>query len=586
MSSSQRKLHTILRPSLLADPAERSNLAAAYAAGTPYPHCVIPDLCDPLKLRAVRDEIINNIEATYKETDLFKMLQTGDLANMDALDATSAWKLKTLLSLRDALYSPEFRAFVSEITGCGELSDRTDCACNIHPFGGHLLCHDDVIGDRRVSFIVYLTDPEDPWRSEDGGALELYPAASETPHMPDTTPTATVLPVWNSMAMFTVEPGRSFHSIQEVFTTEKPRMSIQGWYHAPTAPDADAAAMATLRQLQANPGEEDMGEYGQFMESTTESNLKSLSDRPTDAELTEADVAALSEWINPVYLGRDAASKVQARFQEEGSVQLQNFLKPDRAEAILKATALADEAAGVGGGNVPEYAAGCSGCWRAVGPAHKQRYLRYSESQHAEESQHVNGGVSGTSTHAGEELADPAEVAGRLLTQVHKDLFSSGAFARLVRRLTTVTMLGQRSQVRRFRPGLDYTVAHYGGLTRDPRLDAVLCFVNDSSQAAKAAWDSGEVGGFEAYLLADEDEERPAEVYRAGADDETGVLNVSAASNSLNLVLRDEGLMRFVKYVSAAAPGSRWDVAAVFLPDNEDEDGEELDQDEDEDEKV
>jgi len=41
--------------------------------------------------------------------------------------------------------------------GCGELSDQTDCACNIHPFGGHLLCHDDVIGNRRVSYIIYLT---------------------------------------------------------------------------------------------------------------------------------------------------------------------------------------------------------------------------------------------------------------------------------------------------------------------------------------------------------------------------------------------------------------------------------------------
>lgn len=41
--------------------------------------------------------------------------------------------------------------------GCGELSDQTDCACNVHAAGGHLLCHDDVIGNRRVSYIVYLT---------------------------------------------------------------------------------------------------------------------------------------------------------------------------------------------------------------------------------------------------------------------------------------------------------------------------------------------------------------------------------------------------------------------------------------------
>ena len=37
--------------------------------------------------------------------------------------------------------------------------------------GGHLLCHDDVIGTRRVSYIVYLTDPDEPWRADDGGTM-------------------------------------------------------------------------------------------------------------------------------------------------------------------------------------------------------------------------------------------------------------------------------------------------------------------------------------------------------------------------------------------------------------------------------
>lgn len=36
---------------------------------------------------------------------------------MDKLDAGSKAKLPTLLALRDALYSQEFRDFISEITG-------------------------------------------------------------------------------------------------------------------------------------------------------------------------------------------------------------------------------------------------------------------------------------------------------------------------------------------------------------------------------------------------------------------------------------------------------------------------------------
>lgn len=39
----------------------------------PYRHAVFHDVFDPAALTRVRDEIINNIEATYKETDIFKV---------------------------------------------------------------------------------------------------------------------------------------------------------------------------------------------------------------------------------------------------------------------------------------------------------------------------------------------------------------------------------------------------------------------------------------------------------------------------------------------------------------------------------
>lgn len=39
--------------------------------------------------------------------------------------------------------------------------------------------------------------------------------------------------------------------------------------------------------------------------------------------------------------------------------------------------------------------------------------------------------------------------------------------------------IGYRDELRRFRPGLDYTVAHHGAMTVTARLDATLCFVDD-----------------------------------------------------------------------------------------------------------
>jgi 2OG-Fe(II) oxygenase superfamily len=33
------------------------------------------------------------------------------------------------------------------------------------------------------------------------------------------------------MVLFAVDPGRSFHDVQEVFTEEQPRLAISGWFH-------------------------------------------------------------------------------------------------------------------------------------------------------------------------------------------------------------------------------------------------------------------------------------------------------------------------------------------------------------------
>lgn len=53
------------------------------------------------------------------------------------------------------------------------------------------------------------------------------------------------------------------------------------------------------------------------------------------------------------------------------------------------------------------------------------------------------------------------------------------------------------------------------------------------------------------------------------------MLNVAPAANTLSLVLRDEGLMRFVKYLSCAAPSSRLDIAMVYKPEPDSEEEEE-----------
>jgi hypothetical protein len=79
-------------------------------------------------------------------------------------------------------------------------------------------------------------------------------------------------------------------------------------------------------------------------------------------------------------------------------------------------------------------------------------------------------------------------------------------------------------------------------------------------------WESGDVGGFQCYIVADEEEgTEAAEVYQAkSTEEEDQLLSIPPANNTLSLVMRDGGIMQFVKYVSAFAPGSRWDLAAIY----------------------
>ena len=55
----------------------------AYSASAPYPHGVLHPLCDDARARGCFEEMKENLSGTFKETDLFKVYQTGDLAVLD-----------------------------------------------------------------------------------------------------------------------------------------------------------------------------------------------------------------------------------------------------------------------------------------------------------------------------------------------------------------------------------------------------------------------------------------------------------------------------------------------------------------------
>ena len=596
---------TIFSPSVLAD------AKASYAAAKPYTHGVVTPLCDDARLRTVQAEMREHLTANFKETDLFKVLQTGDLVTIDKADPSIVPKIPELLKLRAAIYSPQFRAMVQEMTGCAPLTDRIDCSANVYPRSGHLLCHDDVIGTRCISYIIYLTDPDEKWTAADGGALELYPVIE--PGTPAVDPTTTLLPAWNSMAFFTVQPGRSFHSVQEVFAQDKPRLSISGWYHAAEAPKGSEHATLTQLQTRTAGGDDDIEDFTPFPaaiaaivkeaaaaeedkktgggggDENEDEDKDEMDDECLQIWPDKTDLEYLAQWVNPEYLEATNMSQIRAKMEEDSSVQLREFLLPGIAAAVRRATRAEDVGDVVGDGKVPDRAAGVREGWRAIGPTHKQRYLAYdpTESEAA--------GKPGKDKPGKAKGKAKGDSAGAQLHAIRTELFASEPFARLLAAMTNLRPTAYKGDVRRFRPGLDYTVAHHGILTVDPRLDATLCVVDDEGDLNSSAWDFGEVGGFECYIAADEEgdaaDAATAAVYKAqGEDDEDELLSVSASFNTLSLVHRDEGLMRFVKYVSHLAPSSRWDVAMQYtvegIEDSDDEEDEEDGDEEDGEEEL
>lgn len=472
---------------------------------------------------------------------------------MDGLDEKELKLISSVFELRNALYSQEFRNFISSVTDCGPLSgSKMDMSINSYREGCHLLNHDDVIGTRRVSYILYLTDPDQPWDPKDGGALELYPVIEKG--TPASEPTVVIPPQWNQFVMFTVQPGHSFHSVEEVVGSGN-RLSISGWFHIP-----QQGEIGYNQQITEAEEEKAKSSLEQLIEEQdTSDNFKKYEVENPDEEeivgLTEEVLVELAEFMNPHFLDLSIVSQMSERFLEESAVQCKQFLNEEVFAKLQAATSQLDKEDKLDAvdGIAPHGTGVREGSWIVQGPPHRSRFM-------------VNN----------------AQSADADIFTFLKSKFESESFRLWLNSITQLLPVGYRGQIRRFRPGHDYTLATTN--TRGQALlDVTFCIVAKPDQ-----WEDGEVGGYECYM-APHDEEEDAAIYKA-ADEDGALLSLSAGQNELSLVLRDEGIMRFIKYVSAKAPGSRWDLAFEYdlaegFADGDDDDEEEEEEAEEEDEE-
>ena len=429
-------------------------------------------MISPTLLRDVRSEI-QNLSFTPKETDIYKIHQSGDLANLDGLDDSSLKLLPSLLTLRDAMYSSDFRDYLSTVTDSGPLSGRkTDMAINIYTPGCHLLCHDDVIGSRRVSYILYLTDPDKPWKEEWGGALRLYPAETYTEDtgevikVPSPDYSVSIPPAFNQLSFFAVQPGESFHDVQEVFADneekgqendqekagERVRMAISGWYHIPQKGEdgyvegleEQSAEKSSLAQLQGKADKYELPKTNVelYKNSSGEIGLPTPSSQE-DPALTEEDLDFLLKYIAPTYLTPDTLESVSSLFAEEFSLCFGTFLSKKFSDSV-RAYIESQETQTLPSESMEIEK---TTAWTVARPPHKHQFL----------FQNPGSGARGESP----------------LVDLLDNLFPSEAFQKWLSLATGQTITSHNLLLRRFRRGRDYTLAT--GYEEDaPRIELCL----------------------------------------------------------------------------------------------------------------
>lgn len=191
-----------------------------------------------------------------------------------------------------------------------------------------------------------------------------------------------------------------------------------------------------------------------------------LDDEPV---LTAEHTSFLSEYLNPVYLQVRSMKVLSARFIEESSLELHDFLAEPLAEKLDGGLRALDADDGLGpqrNCQIPPHSAGTDGSWLMLGPPHRQRYCVLKTASTEVPDTTVGVHTSDLSVHSAH--ADTIAI----LRRIQDELLPSEAFRAWIVAVSKLIPLGHHVEARRFRPGLDYTLAT--SEESEARLDVVI----------------------------------------------------------------------------------------------------------------
>jgi Rps23 Pro-64 3,4-dihydroxylase Tpa1-like proline 4-hydroxylase len=313
-------------------------LAAEFRSAHPFPHLhidniftsTIPTTSLPTSLTTSESEsvpadendflaqltdAVHQLQFNTKSNDLYAFAQSNDLRTTT---------LPPLAHLRDHVYSPAFRAWMTSVVG-HSLSPKVDMSCAIYRSTDTLLCHDDRLEGRIVAWIIYLVD--DSWSESDGGQLDLY-APCDGPE--GLAVAKSLIPRRNSMAFFEVST-KSWHAVREVLAADKERISVSGWFylqHDDSTPPQEGQEQVDRAKKRAK-----------NRRATKMPRLDNASSSVMNA--LQFTSVVLDSQLNAAYQSTQAQRKIQKHFARHSYIVLQDFLQPALYASLLEET-LAD----------------------------------------------------------------------------------------------------------------------------------------------------------------------------------------------------------------------------------------------------
>lgn len=294
----------------------------------PFKLCIMSQFLQDSSLTEQMVDEMSQMEWHRKQMDLYEFHQTTDLANVQA-------STKPALSSFYNMLTNEMLPWMKEITGLP--LTRISASCSMYNYGDYLLVHDDLLSDRQIAFVFYLSPWCDEWTENMGGALELFEgdAATGQPKYP----IVQKFPPRNNQFVFFRVCKQSFHQVGEVTNLVYPRLTINGWFHGLASP-----------------------QHGNSTASEAEQSVCS-TDTSIEYEPPSADEFDLNEWISACYLRKRVKGRIQQHIEDKSEASLEMFLISDFFDLLVN-----------------EFKDNGDNNWVLEGPANQRKYetLRFT----------------------------------------------------------------------------------------------------------------------------------------------------------------------------------------------------------------